>query len=143
MRYAGHWESQAEYVYGGFKPVTLTQLGYGGLTNLSGHSDLGLSSSMVQHVQTAGFSAIAGANPLSASPNYPNNPDANSYWDNTWNVVQQNTAVYVQGNFSSGNMHGNVGARIVCTQLKSQGFNVRGDCATSDSLTCTFPSEYG
>ncbi|MGH8372513.1 MAG: TonB-dependent receptor [Gammaproteobacteria bacterium] len=143
VRYAGHWESQAEYVYGGFQPVTLAQLGYGGLTDLSGLSDLGLSSSMVQHVQTGGFGAIAGANPLSATTNYPNNPDANSYWDNTWNVVQENTAAYVQGNFAQGDMHGNLGARIVRTQIRSQGFDVPGGCAASDSFTCTFPKGFG
>lgn len=142
-RYAGHWESQAEYVYGGFTPVTLSQIGYGGLTDLQGLSDLGLSSSMVSHVQTSGYGAIMAANPLSASPNYPNNPDANSYFDNTWNVVQENTSAYVQGDFSSGPIRGNIGARVVQTHLRSQGFNVPGNCAANDTLNCAFPSGYG
>lgn len=145
LRYAGHWESQAEYVYGGFQPKTLTQIGFGGLTDLTGMSDLGLSQSMVSHVQTAGFGAIEGANPLSATPNYPGNPDPNSYWDNTWNVVQENTAGYVQGDFVQGPVHGNVGARLVQTKFTAQGFNVPGTCAAADTFaSCTpFPAGFG
>ncbi|HLW74181.1 MAG TPA: TonB-dependent receptor [Gammaproteobacteria bacterium] len=143
FRYGGHWESQAEYVYGGFTPKTLNQIGYGGLSDLSGLSSLGLSGSMVSHVQTGGFGAIMGANPLSATANYPNNPDANSYFDNTWNVIQENTAAYVQSDFSQGNVHGNIGLRVVSAKITAQGFNVPGDCQSTDNLKCTFPSGYG
>ena len=145
LRYAGHWESQAEYVYGGFTAKTLDQIGSGGLTDLKGASDLGLSQSMIQHVQTAGFGAIEGANPLSATVNYPANPDANSYWDNTWNVQQDNTAAYMQGDFSTGAIHGNVGVRVVQTKFTSQGFNVPGACAAADSFaSCSpFPAGFG
>jgi iron complex outermembrane receptor protein len=144
VRYAGHWESQAEYNYGGFTPKTLNQIGSGGLTDLSGASDLGLSSSMVTHVQTCGFDCIANANPLSATSSYPNHPDANTYFDNTWNVVQENTSAYVQGDFTAGSsVHGNVGARIVQTKITSQGFNVPGNCAASDDLHCQFGSGFG
>lgn len=142
-RYAGHWESQAEYVYGGFTAKTLNQIGYGGLTDLQGLSDLGLSQSMISHVQTAGYGAIMGANPLSATANYPANPDANSLFDNSWNVVQENYAGYLQANFSSGPMHGNLGARIVQTRLRSQGYNVPGNCVAADTLNCAFPPGYG
>lgn len=142
-RYAGHWESQAEYVYGGFQPQTLTQLGYGGLTNLQGASDLGLSQSMVSHVQTAGYGAIMNANAFANTANYPNNPDPNSYWDNTWNVVQENYAGYLQADFSAGPVRGNIGARVVQTHLRSQGFNVPGNCAAADAFPCDFPSGYG
>ncbi|HEU5399373.1 MAG TPA: TonB-dependent receptor [Gammaproteobacteria bacterium] len=145
LRYSGHWESQAEYIYGGFQTKTLDQIGFGGLTDLKGMSDLGLSQSMISHVQTSGFQAIAGANPLSASPNYPGNPDANGYWNNTWNVVQEDTAGYVQGDFVQGPVHGNVGARVVQTKLTSQGFNVPAPCASADTFaSCTpFPAGYG
>lgn len=142
-RYAGHWESQSEFVYGGFTPKTLPQIGYGGLTDLQGLSDLGLSQSMISHVQTGGYGAIMDANPLSATANYPNNPDGNSLYDNTWNVVQENYAGYLQANFSSGPIRGNVGARIVQTHLRSQGFNLPGSCAAADSYPCNFPSGYG
>ena len=128
VRYAGHWESQAEYNYGGFKPKTLDQIGYGGLSDLQGASDLGLSQSMIAHVQTSGFQAIAGANPLSATANYPAMPDPNTYWDNTWNVQQDNTSAYVQGDFTSGLIHGNVGVRVVQTKFTSQGFLIPGTC---------------
>jgi iron complex outermembrane receptor protein len=144
VRYAGHWESQANYNYGGFPTKTLDQIGFGGLTDLTGLSDLGLSSSMIAHVQTCGFNCIANANPVTASPNYPNNPDANVYFNNTWNVVQEDTAGYVQGDFSSGtNMHGNIGARIVQTKITSQGFNVPGNCAANDTLNCSFTNGFG
>ena len=142
-RYAGHWESQAEYVYGGFQPKTLSQIGFGGLTDLQGASNLGLSQSMIAHVQTSGFGAIEGANPLSATTNYPNNYDANSYFDNTWNVQQDNTSGYVQGDFTAGPTHGNVGVRVVQAKFTSQGFNVPGNCAAADTLACNFPQGYG
>src|SRR5579859_417653 len=134
LRYAGHWESQAEYVYGGFTAKTLNQIGFGGLTNLKGASDLGLSQSMVSHVQTSGFGAIAGANPLSATANYPNNFDANAYFDDTWNVQQDNTAGYFQADFTAGPTHGNLGVRVVQTKTTSQGYNVPGNCAAADNL---------
>lgn len=144
VRYAGHWESQAEYVYGGFTPKTLNQIGFGGVSDLTGESDLGLSSSMVGHVQTCGFTCIANANPLSATTNYPNNEDANSYFNNTWNVVQEDTAGYVQGDFSSGTtMHGNIGARIVQTKITSQGFTVPASCVATDDLKCKFGAGEG
>lgn len=142
-RYAGHWESQAEYVYGGFTAKTLTQLGYGGLTDLQGLSDLGLSSSMVSHVQTAGYGAIMAANPLSATTSFPGNPDANSLFNNSWNVVQENYAGYFQADFASGPLHGNAGVRVVQTRLRSQGYNVPGNCAAADTLNCAFPPGYG
>jgi iron complex outermembrane receptor protein len=144
FRYAGHWESQAEYNYGGFEAKTLDQIGYGGLTDLTGASNLGLSSSMITHVQTCGFNCIAGANPLSATANYPKNPDANTLFNNSWNVVQEDTAAYVQGDFTAGtDVHGNVGARIVQTKLTSQGFDVPSSCAASDDLGCKFGAGEG
>ncbi|MGH8278737.1 MAG: TonB-dependent receptor [Gammaproteobacteria bacterium] len=143
VRYAGHWESQSEFVYGGFPAVTLNQIGYGGLTNMQGASDLGLSSSMVSHVQTAGYGAIMNTNAFSNTANYPNSPDGNSLYDNTWNVVQENYAGYLQANFSAGPVRGNIGARVVQTHLRSQGFNVPGDCAAKDSYPCNFPAGFG
>ena len=145
LRYAGHWESQAEYNYGGFKPRTLDQIGYGGLSDLSGVSDLGLSQSMIAHVQTSGFQAIAGTNPLSATANYPALPDPNTYWNDTWNVQQDNTSAYVQGDFTSGLIHGNVGVRLVQTKLTSQGFLIPGTCVTADTFaSCSpFPKGFG
>ncbi len=143
LRYAGHWESQAEYVYGGFAPKTLNEIGFGGLTDLQGASNLGLSQSMIAHVQTSGFGAIEGANPLSATPNYPANFDANSYFDNTWNVHQENTAAYLQGDFVTGPIHGNVGVRLVDVKTTAQGFNIPGDCLARDSIACGYPPGYG
>src|SRR6185312_5193550 len=63
---------------------------------------------------------------------------------NTWNVVQEDTAGYVQGDFSSGTtMHGNIGARIVQTKITSQGFTVPASCVATDDLKCKFGAGEG
>lgn len=141
VRDATHWESQDETVYGGATPETLSQIGYGGITDLSGASSLGLSSSMVHHVQTSGASAIRGA--VLNSPGFPAFADANSTWDNTWNVKQTNLAGYVQGDFSTGTVHGNLGVRFVRTKTTSYGFNIPGACAAADAWSCNFPAGFG
>jgi iron complex outermembrane receptor protein len=140
-RYAIHWESQDETVFTGATPLTLTQIGFGGLTNLSGNSSLGLAPSSVQHVQTAGFQAIMDA--VRNSPGFGQAADAVSTWDNTFNVKQTNTAAYLQANFGNDNLHGNVGVRWVRTENASYGFNVPGTCLASDSWACPFPAGFG
>jgi len=141
IRYASHWESQDENVYGGATPETLSQIGYGGLTNLSGASDLGLSGSMIQHVQTSGRAAIFGA--VLNSPGFPSLHDANSTYENTWNVQQQNEAAYAQLNYGNDNLHGNIGVRLVHTIIDSYGYNVPGACLSADTWNCPFPTGFG
>lgn len=124
-RYASHWESQSLLIYRGVPNMTLDQIGFGGLSNLQGASSLGFNNSMVQHVQTCGyqciFNAVQNNGPLVAN-------DPVDYWDNTFNVRQQNTAVYGQANFGNDNLHGNIGVRWVKTQTDSFGYYIPSDC---------------
>ena len=141
IRYATHWESQDETVYGGATPETLTEIGYGGLTDLSGADSLGLSPSMITHVQTSGPDAIRGA--VLNSPGFPAFADANSTYDNTWNVKQRNDSAYVQADFGNDVVHGNLGVRFVKTETTSYGYNVPGACLAADTWNCAFPPGFG
>jgi iron complex outermembrane receptor protein len=142
VRYASHWESQDETVWSGATAETLNQIGYGGITNLSGGSSLGLTGSTIHHVQTCGFDCIIGA--VRNAPNYNDLvPDPNSTWENTWNVQQKNTAAYGQVNFGSDNLHGNFGLRFVRTENTSFGYNIPGSCLAADSWNCVFPEGFG
>lgn len=130
VRYASHWESQSLLIYRGVPNMTLNQIGYGGLSNLQGASALGLSGSSVQHVQTCGytciFNAVQNNGPLVAN-------DPVDYWDNTFNVQQQNTAAYGQLNFGNDNLHGNIGVRWVRTKITSFGYYVPSSCQVPDA----------
>lgn len=141
VRYDSHWESQTEMVYGGATPESLSQIGFGGLTDLSGMSSFGFTSSMAHHVQTAGAQAIEDA--VLDSPGFPAFADANSFWENSWNVRQQTSAAYVQADFGTDNMHGNLGVRFVRTKTSSYGWNIPGDCLAADKWSCDFPSGFG
>jgi iron complex outermembrane receptor protein len=141
VRYATHWESQVEQAYVGPQVLTLNQIGYGGLTDLSGSSSLGLYPSMVTHVQTCGYSCIFNA--VLSTPGFGTARDANVYWDNTWNVKQKNEAAYAQADFGTDNLHGNLGVRFVRTENTSFGYNIPGDCAAADSFDCVFPPGFG
>ncbi|MFZ0870717.1 MAG: TonB-dependent receptor [Rhodanobacter sp.] len=141
VRYASHWESQVENAYVGAQQLTLNQIGYGGLTDLSGLSSLGMSPSMVTHVQTSGSAALFNA--VLSTPGFGAAKDANVYWDDTWNVQQQNSAAYAQLNFGNDDLHGNLGVRFVHTEITSNGYNIPGDCAAADSFDCIFPAGFG
>ena len=143
VRYASHWESQTEMVYTGATPMTLTQIGFGGLTNLEGMSSFGFTPDMRRHIQTAGADAIRDA--VLSTPGLLTSAyaDANSYWENSWNVRQQNSSAYLQADFDTDNLHGNVGVRFVRTKTSSYGWNVPGVCLSADSWNCDFPTGFG
>lgn len=130
VRYASHWESQSLLIYRGVPNMTLNQIGYGGLTNLQGASSIGLTGSSVQHVQTCGYNCIFSA-VLNNGPLVANDPV--DYWDNTFNVQQQNTAAYGQLNFGNDNLHGNIGVRWVRTKTTSYGYYVPSSCQVPDA----------
>ncbi|WP_267226077.1 TonB-dependent receptor [Dyella silvae] len=137
-RWAAHWESQSLMIFNeGVPNMTLNQIGYGGLTNLKGASDVGLSGSSVRHVQTQGFDAIYNA-VLNGNVLIANDPV--DYWDNTFNVKQENTAAYGQLNFGNDTVHGNLGVRWVQTKISSWGYNVPSTCTT---WNCVFPPGFG
>ncbi|MGC1548888.1 MAG: TonB-dependent receptor, partial [Rhodanobacter sp.] len=121
--------------------LTLNQIGYGGLTDLSGASSLGLSSSFVSHVQTTGLNAIKNA--VLSTPGFGAAKDANVYYDNTWNVQQQNSAFYLQANFGNDDVHGNIGARFVHTANDSSGYVIPNICSSNDTFNCNFPTGFG
>ena len=141
VRYASHWESQVENAYTGPQQLTLDQIGYGGLSDLSGMSSLGLSQSFISHVQTLGLNAIKNA--VLSTPGFGVAKDANVYYGNTWNVQQQNSAFYLQANFGNDVVHGNIGARYVHTENDSSGFNVPNACSSADTFDCAFPAGFG
>jgi len=137
-RWATHWESQSLLIYNeGVPNRTLPEIGFGGLTNLKGASDIGLTGSSVRHVQTQGFDSIFAA-VLNGNTLIANDPV--DYWDNTFNVKQENTAAYGQLNFGSDTVHGNLGVRWVQTKINSWGYNVPSTCSTWD---CVFPPGFG
>jgi len=137
-RWAQHWESQSLLIYNeGVPNVTLNQIGYGGLTNLKGSSNIGLSGSAVRHVQTLGFQSIYNA-VLNGNTLIANDPV--DYWDNTFNVKQENTAAYAQLNYGNDTVHGNLGVRWVQTKINSWGYNVPSNCTT---WNCAFPPGFG
>ena len=143
-RYASHWESQGLTILTGVPNMTLNQVGFGGLTNLQGASAIGLSGSSVQHVQTCGYNCIFNA--VTNGTNLVANDPVDT-WDNTFNVQQQNTAVYGQANFGTDDLHGNLGVRWVKTQITSYGYDIPSTCVTNASTTgswaCDFPSGFG
>ena len=140
-RYTSHWESQGLNVYTGAATLTLDPIGYGGLSDLNGSSSLGLTDSSVHPVQTASSGAIFNA--ILGSPCFGTATNANSCWDNTFNVQQQNSAAYVQLNFGNDDVHGNLGVRFVHTKFTDSGYDIPGNCAAADSYDGTFPSGYG
>jgi len=141
VRYAKHWESQTLNVFTGPQALTLDQIGYGGLTDLEGAKSLGLSKTAVQHVQTAGANAIFNA--ITSTPGFGVAQDPNSYWDNTFATTQENEAAYLQANFGTDNVHGNLGVRYVHTKNVSSGWVVPQACASADSWDCLFPAGFG
>ncbi len=140
-RYVDHTESQTLNVYTGAQGLTLTQIGFGGLSNLSGSRDLGLSQSSIEHVQTMGQQAIFDA--VTNSPGFGSATDPNSFWDNTFAVQQKNTSGYLQANFGNDNLRGNLGVRYVHTENESSGWVIPASCAAADVYPCNFPSGFG
>lgn len=141
VRYAKHWESQTLNVYTGPQALTLEQIGFGGLSDLNGAKSLGLSQTAIQHVQTAGANAIFNA--ITSTPGFGVAQDANSYWDNTWATTQENEAAYLQANYGTDTVHGNLGVRYVHTKNVSSGWVIPQPCAAADSWNCDFPSGFG
>jgi iron complex outermembrane recepter protein len=141
VRYASHWESQELMEYEGPQLLTLNQIGYGGLTNLEGAQALGLSQSMVSHVQTLGLNAIKNA--VLSTPGFGSATYPLTYFDNTWAIQQQNEAAYVQADFGNDDVHGNIGARYVYTQLSSSGYYIPSTCSTENTYDsgCTWVTQ--
>lgn len=123
-RYARHNESFVENVYGGVAPGTLADVGDIGYTDILDNSTFsGVSGDQRHHVQT-GPGAVRDW--VLGSPLDYANPDPASFLDNTWKLVQRSSAAYVQLNFATDTLHGNLGLRYVRTQIDGSGYAVSG-----------------
>ncbi|GFZ86568.1 TonB-dependent receptor [Dyella caseinilytica] len=139
-RYASHWESQSLLVLSNEYDPDLTEVGYGGLSNLSGQKSIGLGGSTVSHVVTPGYQSIFNAVLNPNNPLLADNPF--DTYNNTFNVQQKNSAFYVQANFGTDDVHGNLGVRYVHTETDAYGYNVPQSCSDT-SYNCVFPAGYG
>jgi iron complex outermembrane receptor protein len=118
-------------------PQTLRQMGYSGLTDLSGVADLGYSDFSVHHPRLAGAGAINSewqANGLGdADPGY--------YYQQTFNVKQRTASGYLQADFTNyNNLRGNLGVRVVSSTFDAHGWKVPATCTT---FGCELPAGYG
>jgi len=144
-RYDSHWESQSLLILTGPANQTLNEIGYGGLTHLSGAHAIGLSGSTISHVQTAGFDSIYNAVLNSGNALQANDPV--DTWNNTFNVQQQNRSAYLQANFGNDAVHGNLGVRYVSTKTTAFGYDQPSSCyasaAATGSYACDDPAGFG
>jgi iron complex outermembrane receptor protein len=141
-RYASHWESQSLLTLSGMNLQSLPEVGFGGLSNLQGQSSFGLGGSTVSHVITQGYQSIFNAVLNANNGLIADNPFQT--YDNTFNVQQKNSAFYVQGNFGTDDIHGNIGVRYVHTETDAYGYNVAftPGCSVT-AYDCVFPSGFG
>ncbi|WP_337244726.1 TonB-dependent receptor [Luteimonas sp. gir] len=111
-------------VYGGVNTGFLDEVGTIGLTDIRGfHPDHG------HHLQVGRDNVIDW---IRNSPIDYNNPDPASYLNNTWALEQTNTAGYVQADFSTGLLRGNVGLRYVESKIDGSGFVYSGTPTLDD-----------
>jgi iron complex outermembrane receptor protein len=139
-RYASHWESQSLIAYSGNDDGSLATVGFGGLSDLHGASSFGLGGSTVSHVITSGYQSVMNAVLNPANGLIADNPFTT--YDNTFNVQQQNSALYAQVDFGTDDVHGNIGARYVHTDITAFGYKVPDSCSTT-TYDCVFPAGTG
>jgi TonB-dependent receptor len=125
VRYNKHDEDYALNVYGGVKPGTLADVGTIGLTDILDEFG-GFSPDHGRHIQVGAgnIRRWIGASPIDWA-----HPDPGSYLNNTWSLVQKNSAGYVQLDFGNDAWRGNVGVRFVHTATEGSGFNLPGSVA--------------
>jgi iron complex outermembrane receptor protein len=125
VRWADHHEGQNLLVWsGGVRVGDLTQVGAGGLTDLSAFD---FWSGAANHVQPSGGGAVT--NWVLGSPNVQN-PQflyAPYVYQGTYNIDQASDAAYAQLNFGDDKLRGNFGLRFVHSTLDSSGYVVSAD----------------
>ncbi|GAA0717486.1 TonB-dependent receptor [Dokdonella soli] len=121
VRYAKHDEDRTLYIFGGVRTGNLATIGYNGLTDILSGFD-GWSSDQQHHVQTS-FDNVR--NWVLGSP-LGTTPDAGSFLNNSYAITQKSDAAYVQGNFGTEALRGNVGLRFVRTEIDSSGYSYSG-----------------
>jgi len=125
VRWADHHEGQNLLVWsGGVRVGDLTQVGAGGLTDLSAFD---FWSGAANHVQPSSGGAVT--NWVLGSPNVQN-PQflyAPYVYQGTYNIDQASDAAYAQLNFGDDKLRGNFGLRFVHSTLDSSGYVVSAD----------------
>ena len=133
-RQVKHEESFALNVYGGVNTGFLDEVGTIGFTDIRGfHPDHG------RHLQVGRGNVIDW---IRNSPVDYTSPDPASYLNNTWALEQTNTAGYVQADFSTGLLRGNVGLRYVESEIDGSGFVYSGT-PTLDDLDSKWQTRTG
>ena len=113
-RYNDHTESQTQHVFQGVNTGTLAQIGTDGYTN-TGDADF------EQHIQPSkgGQEAWVNGSPL-------NIDDPGSFLNGTYSVNQKTWAGYLQGNYATTDVHGNIGVRYVHSKTAGSGYSYAG-----------------
>jgi len=125
VRYARHNESHAQYVYNSGSTGTLADVGGIGYADiLNGPAFAGYSEDAANHLY-ASADAIRDWI-LGSALNY-DKPDPATFLNNTWSLEQTSKAAYVQLDYASDNLHGNIGLRYVRTDIAGTGYTVAGE----------------
>lgn len=124
VRYARHNEQYAQYVYDSTSSGTLAQVGDIGYADILDGSTFAGYSSDARHHPYAGEGAIRDW-VLGSALNF-DAPDPASFLNNTWRLKQTSKAAYVQLDYATDSLHGNVGLRYVRTDIDGSGYDVSG-----------------
>ncbi|MGA9333975.1 MAG: TonB-dependent receptor [Rudaea sp.] len=124
VRYAKHTESQNQYDVwsGGVQGGSIADVGAGGLTDLSGLSDLGFWSGAVHHVQPRNGDTVLNwvlDSPHLFDQQYLYLP---YLYQDSFNIGQKSQAGYVQLNFGDEDLRGNIGLRYVHTSIDESAY---------------------
>lgn len=126
LRRGKHEENYSLNVYTGLPVADLDTVGTVGLTDLRGFDD-----GSAHHIQVGRTNTIDYVSGF--LPQLLQSPDAASRFNNSYSVEQTNDAGYLQGNFSSGIVRGNVGVRFVRTQTDAGGYDLGGLAPSFDN----------
>ncbi len=127
VRFSKHTESQNSYDVwsGGVQGGSLTNVGAGSLTDLSGLSSLGFLPGAVNHVQPRDGQTVLNwvlGSPHLFDPQYLYLPYK---YQNEFEVSQHGDAAYAQLDFGSDDtVHGNFGVRFVHTSIDESAFTI-------------------
>ena len=125
VRYARHNEAYAQYVYDSASTGSLADVGDIGYADiLDGSTFAGYSSDASHHIY-AGQGAIRQW-VLGSALDF-DEPDPASFLDNTWSLKQTSKAAYVQLDYATDTLHGNLGLRYVRTEIDGTGYDVAGE----------------
>jgi len=135
-RFAKHNESQVLDVWsGGVQGGSLTAVGAGSLTDLSGLDSLGFLPGSVHHVQPRDGQTVLNwvlGSPHLFDPQYLYAP---YLYEDSFQVQQSSDAAYAQLNFGNDDWRGNIGLRYVRTETDATGYVINNVDITKSQLT--------